>query len=239
LTAEVSEASGGRELPPPLRQYVERALPLDQPVPRQVRITQQGEMWQKPDGRAMRFTANQFVAVERVAFSWRARFPLLGPLALRVLDEYANGDGKLEVRLLGLPLQRQRGAETTAGEGLRYLDELPFVPPAIVHNRELEWRQLGERRVEVAARIDGERLAVEFQFNDEGEIVESSSQVRRRKIGNEWLPTPWGGRFGDYKVLSGIRLPATGEACWDLPDGRFVYWRGRITGFEAMASAGL
>jgi len=53
------------------------------PFPRQVRITQRGEMWQKPDGQAMRFTATQFLAVERVAFSWQARFPLLGPLALR------------------------------------------------------------------------------------------------------------------------------------------------------------
>src|SRR5919108_31860 len=146
--------------------YAERALPADTPIPRQIRITQRGEMWQKPDGRAMRFTATQSLAVERVAFSWQARFPLVGPLALRVVDDYADGDGKLEVRLFGLPLQRQRDPETVAGEALRYLAELPFVPPAIVHNRELEWRQLDERRVEVSAHLGGERLVVELELNE-------------------------------------------------------------------------
>ena len=211
-----------------LRRYAERALPADTPIPRQVRITQRGEMWQKPDGRAMRFTATQSLAVERVAFSWQARFPLVGPLALRVADDYADGDGKLEVRLFGLPLQRQRDPETVAGEALRYLAELPFVPPAIVHNRELEWRQLDERRVEVSAHLGGERLVVELELNEGGEIVRSSSHVRRRKVGDEWLPTPWGGRFSDYETLGGIRLPTSGEAYWDLPHGRYVYWRATV-----------
>jgi hypothetical protein len=54
----------------------------------------------------MRFSAVQHFAVERAAFSWRARFALVGPLAIRVIDEYAEGDGKLEVRALDLPLKR-------------------------------------------------------------------------------------------------------------------------------------
>jgi hypothetical protein len=29
-----------------------------------------------------------------------------------------------------------------------------------------------------------------------------------------------------------VRVPAGGEAWWDLPEGRFVYWRGRVTGVE-------
>ena len=146
---------------------------------------------------------------------------------MRVVD-YADGDGGLEVRLFGLPLQRQHGPETVAGEALRYLAELPFVPPALVHNHQLEWRQLHERRIEVATRIGSQRVAVELELNDEGDIVQSSSQVRRRKVGDEWLPTPWGGRFGDYKMLDGIRLPTDGEAYWDLPQGRYVYWRGTL-----------
>jgi hypothetical protein len=217
------------ELPSLLRRYVERSLPADRPVPRQVRITQEGEMWQKPGGRAMRFNATQHFAVERVAFSWQARFPLLGPLALSVVDEYAEGDGELEVRLLGLPLQRQREPETVAGEALRYLAELPFVPPAIVHNRELEWRELDERTAGVAARIGGERLGVKIEVDPEGDIVQTSSQARQRKVGNEWVPTPWGGRFGEYETLGGIRVPTSGEAYWDLPEGRYVYWRGTVT----------
>lgn len=224
----VDGSARAAQLPPLPRRYAERALPPNQPTPHQVRITQQGEMWQKPRGRAMRFTASQYIAVERLAFSWQAHFPVLGPLALRVVDEYTDAEGKLEVRLLGLPLQRQQGPETTAGEALRYLAELPFVPHAIVHNPHLQWRQLNERTAQVAAWIGAERLTVQLQFNKEGDIVGSSSEDRRRKVANEWIATPWGGRFGDYQTLGGIRLPTSGEAYWDLPAGRYVYWRGTV-----------
>jgi hypothetical protein len=203
-------------------------------VARQVRITQRGEMWLKPGGRAMRFVANQSFAVDRVAFSWQARFPILGPLALRVVDDYADGDGKLEVCLIGLPLQQQRGPETTAGEALRYVAELPFVPPAIAHNPELEWRELDERRAEVSTHVGGERLTVELKADADGDIVETSSEMRRRKVGKAWMATPWGGRFENYQTLGGVRIPTAGEAYWDLPEGRYVYWRGAVTSAEPL-----
>ena len=105
--------------PPELvRSYLERAL-SGAPTPRRVQITQEGRMRQKPGGRELRFTATERFDVERVGFTWRARFPLLGPLALEVTDAIAGGDGALEVRLAGVRLQRQRGPETARGEALR------------------------------------------------------------------------------------------------------------------------
>jgi hypothetical protein len=59
-----------------------RALPSDGPVPAIVLVRQTGEMWQKPGARRMRFEATEDFAVDRVAFSWRARFPIVGRLAL-------------------------------------------------------------------------------------------------------------------------------------------------------------
>jgi len=215
-------------LPEVICRHVERALPPGASG-REVRITQRGEMWLKPGGRAMRFQATQSFAVERVGFWWRARFPLLGPLSLHVIDDYADGDGKLEVRLLGIPLQRQRGPETVSGEALRYLAELPFAPPAIVLNDQLEWTSIDERSATVATTVAGARLAVTLEANNDGDIVHSSSENRLFKVGREWVPRPWGGNFGDYQALGGIRIPTRGEAYWELPEGRYVYWRGTVT----------
>lgn len=75
----------------------------------------------KPGANATCFTATQLISVDRVEFSWHARFPIFGPLALSVLDEYASGDGQLSVWLLGAPLKLRRDGETTAGEVLRHL----------------------------------------------------------------------------------------------------------------------
>lgn len=77
----------GKALPPTC---AVRLMPIELPVSlhalaarapylsaRQVQIVQRGQMWMKPDGRALRFTAARRFVVDRVAFSWSARFPLL------------------------------------------------------------------------------------------------------------------------------------------------------------------
>jgi hypothetical protein len=199
------------ELPAPVQRYLERVLPRDGSAPKQVRVAQSGEMRQKAGGRSLRFTAVEEFSVHEVAFSWRARFPIAGPLAIKVIDDYADGEGKLEARILGFPIQRQRGRETVIGEALRYLAELPWAPHAMAHNRELEWRQLDEASVEVATRVDGERLAVKVEFDDSGDIVRTSSYMRRLKIGKTWEPRPWAGDFSEYAVVGGMHIPTRGR----------------------------
>lgn len=60
--------------------------------------------------------------------------------------------------------------------------------------------------------------------------------VRPFTVGKTFVPTPWGGDFGDYASFAGTRVPTLGEAWWELPEGRFVYWRGRVTGVELIAA---
>ena len=138
---------------------------------------------------ALRFSAVEVFAVDRIAFSWQARFPLFGPLAMKVVEGYADGDGELVVRLLGLPIQRQRGHETSIGEALRYLAELAWVRYAIGHNRELMWRQLDERSVEVATKVGPDLLQVLVEFDAQGDIVRAAAK-RPRPDGKTWVPTP-------------------------------------------------
>jgi hypothetical protein len=97
-------------------------------------VSQTGEMRRKPGARRLRFHAFEDFAVDEVAFVWRARFPLLGPLAFRVVDELSEGAGRLRVSLLGVPLQTETGPETSLGQAMRYLAELPWVPQAMAGN---------------------------------------------------------------------------------------------------------
>jgi len=68
-----------------------------------------------------------------------------------------------------------------------------------------------------------------------GEVVRATGS-RPFPVGKTFVPRPWGGDFADFESVSGTRIPTSGEAWWDLPEGRFVYWRGQITAFEAIAS---
>lgn len=109
-------------LPAAVRRYLERALPESWPAGppvKQVRITQVGEMWSKPGGRAMRFIAEERLAIGRVAFCWDAQIPLVPLVALKVRDCYDGGQGSLRVRALGLPVQRRSGRDLAVGEAYR------------------------------------------------------------------------------------------------------------------------
>jgi Family of unknown function (DUF6544) len=65
-------------------------------------------------------------------------FLALGGISFRVTDSYQPPNGLLEVRLLGIPVQRNRGSELAFGERFRCLAELPWVPQAILANPQLE-----------------------------------------------------------------------------------------------------
>jgi hypothetical protein len=51
------------------------------------------------------------------------------------------------------------------------------------------------------------------------------------------VPTPWRGVFSDHGELGGVRVPRRAEVAWELPEGRFTYWRAEVTALEVVASA--
>jgi hypothetical protein len=187
-------------------------------------------MWLKPRGRALRFSAVEDFTVEEVAFSWRARFRFLPLISLRVVDGYTAGVGQLEARLLGLvPVMRQRGQATAEGEAVRYLAEIPWVPHAMLANRQLEWLEVDAQTVEVATEVGSARVAVQLGFDDAGDIVSAFSNARPYLEGKATVPRPWGGVFSRFEVVGGVRIPTRAEVRWELPEGPFVYWRATIT----------
>ena len=128
----------------------------------------------------------------------------------------------------------QSSSEVAVGHVLRYLAELPLVPWAMEHNAELEWRELDDRSVEVAGRGGGRRLAVTVEFDAAGDIVRAGCDARPRQVGRTSVLTPWGGEFGEYQALGGMRIPTRAKVYWELDEGRFVYWRGTVPSAVAL-----
>jgi hypothetical protein len=102
-------------------------------------------------------------------------FPMFGPLAMTVIDEFADVAGQLRVSLLGIPLHTQTGAETNVGEAMRYLAELAWAPQAIAANRELQWRAIDDRTVEVDFAVADLGATVRWEFNAAGDLVRATN----------------------------------------------------------------
>lgn len=223
----------GRRLPGIVRRYLQRSLAAEASGPPTiVRVRQRGTMWNKPGSRPMPFEATEEFAVSRTSFHWEARFKILGPLALKVTDRFDGGVGELSVSILGLTLQRQSGPELNVGEAMRYLAELPWAPQAIRANTRLQWQAFDERTVDVS--YDGPAEAVvRWEFDDAGDPIRVTG-LRPYRSGKMFVLTQWGADFSEYERFGDTRVPAAGTAWWDLPDGRFVYWSGRVTDLEVI-----
>lgn len=155
---------------------------------------------------------------------------MLGPIAMRVTDSYDGNDGRLEVRFVGMPLQRQSGPQLAQGEAYRYLAEIAWVSQAILANPQLAWQEIDERTVELSTSVQGEHIAVRLIFNEAGEITQTLAERPRLEAGS--AITRWIGGYTDYERLAGVLVPTRGEVRWELTDGPFTYWRGSITSLE-------
>jgi hypothetical protein len=104
----------------------------------------------------------------------------------------------------------------------------------MMNNPELRWRALLGRRVEVAADAGPVPISVTMHFDRAGDIVRASSQARPFRRDDTWQPTPWAGEYADYREFGGMRMPSRAEVSWELPEGRYVLWRGQVTSALAL-----
>jgi hypothetical protein len=176
----------------------------------------------------MAFNAIQTISSERCGFQWRARFGPLGMIS--ACDALEDGVGRLDVMALGvIPVARTpRTVALVRGELMRYLAELAWSPDAIASNRALRWREDGPDRLVVGAGDGATAAEVTLTMDTDGRIATAFAPDRPRSADEPTLPTPWQGRFSDYRLHLGRWLPFAGEVAWEIGGKAEVYWQGRI-----------
>jgi hypothetical protein len=227
--AIVSSATIAARLPAAVRALALRMGADTDGRPKQVRLEQCGRMRQDDASRWMGFTATQTIAADACIFDWKAR---AGPLGLvHVRDALSGNAGSLSVKALGIiPIAKvPESPALTRGELLRYLAEIPWVPDAILHNAALRWSELAAHRIAVSAGSGGDAATIEFSLDSDGMIEGAFAADRPRWTGHAAVPTPWRGRFGDYRRHADRLLPFEGHVAWLLHGVEVRCWEGRLT----------
>ena len=212
------------------------AAPAGPPHAAIVTLAQTGRMLRAPGtDRWLSFTARQTIAANVCNFAWRARFAPLGLIA--ACDALENGMGRLDVTALGfIPMARTpRTAALARGELMRYLAELAWAPDAILANRALRWRESGPGNLIVGAGVGSSAVEISLGLDGDGRIATAFAPDRPRSAVMPILPTPWRGRFSDYRLHLGRWLPFAGEVAWEIDGSEEVYWQGKIESWAIKA----
>jgi hypothetical protein len=81
-------------------------------------------------------------------------------------------------------------------------------------------------------------LALIGAWRWQGLIATVRAEARGRTVGDRVIPTPWEGRWSNYQIILGMKVPMTGEVAWILPAGDKPYWRGTITAMTVDVATG-
>ncbi len=177
------------------------------------------------------FTSTQRVITHRAGFDWDARVAMVPGAAVLVHDAYVAGEGLLHVALFGLlPLVHLRGTgEVAQGQMLRYFAEGAWYPTALLPSHGVHWEAVDEHSARATLKDGDVSSTLLFRFDAQGLIATVDAEARGRTVGGTVVPTPWHGRFWNYVIRDGMRVPLDGEVAWLLPEGAKPYWRGHIT----------
>jgi hypothetical protein len=196
-------------------------------------LRQVGEMRFAPGRRWMPFTAEQWFEGSGIGFRWKAWMRMMRFVPTRVIDSFDRGRGMMTASVLGfVPIARSRGRATDRGEAMRTLAELPWHPFAFRGAVSLAWEITNAEKLRATFDDGRTKAAVEFDVDGEGRVLGASAFSRPRIVGKSRVETGWSGSFGEYGAFDCLRVPSTAEASWNLPEGPFTYWRGRITDFR-------
>jgi len=208
--------------------YLEFALTPGQPMVRNTRIRQVGELAMQADSWKP-FTAVEDFSAAPPGFLWDARIRMAPGLAVYVRDGYCAGEGAMYGALSALvPVVNERGTpEMASGELLRYLAEAVFFPTALLPRDGISWKPIDENSARVTLIDVATTVSCDVDFGEDGEIVRMSA-MRGRIAGGTFELAPWVCHFGDYRRVDGMMIPMSGEVEWVLPAGPSPYWRGHI-----------
>ena len=219
-------------LPKPVQRYFRAALQDGQPIVAAVSVEHTGtfnrseaaEQW-KP------FTSTQRVITRRPGFDWDARVAMIPGVPVHVHDAYVAGEGTLHAAVFGLVsvVRQVNTPELARGELMRFLAEAAWYPTSLLPSQGIHWDAVDNHSAR-ATLSDGDiTLTLLFRFVEDGLIDNVRAEARGRMVGTTAVPTPWQGRFWNYAIRDGMRVPLDGAVAWVLPEAVRPYWRGQIT----------
>jgi hypothetical protein len=232
LGTGVHHADDLAALPAPVQRYFRAVLTESQPLVAAVNLEHTGTFDMGEDAAQWKpFTSTQRVVTRPPGFDWDARIAVVPGVAVHVHDAYVAGAGLLRASVLGLvPVADLQGSgELAQGELMRYLAEAVWYPTALLPSQGVRWDPIDANSARATLADGGTWVSLVFRFGDDGLIDTVRADARGRTIANTVIPTPWMGRFWNYAVRDGMRIPLDGEVAWVMPEGPKPYWRGRVT----------
>ena len=160
------------DLPEPVRRYLRHTGLIGKPFPRTVWLRQKGRMRAAPGLPWMSLDAEEHYSVQPPGFVWAGTARLgLVPVA-RARDMYADGTGRMLVKVASLwPVADASGEQMDQGGMMRYLSEMIWFPAAFLAGN-ISFEAVDDRSARVTLTDHGRSATGTLFFDEEGRLTD-------------------------------------------------------------------
>lgn len=221
-------------LPEPVATYIRRSGAVGLPVVHNFRVTFDATMYRNADS-PLPSEATQYEFVDDPSRYFFLHTRMLG-MPVRVLHEYEDGDAHMQVRLAGVVnLVNERGRALSRAETVTVLNDFCIMAPSALLDRRCTWEARNRHEAIVHFTHGGHTVTAALQFNDDGDLVNFTSDDRHALEGDG---DRWSTPLRNYQEFDGRRVAAEGDAIWHYADGRaFRYGTFRVRDIRWNVSA--
>ena len=215
------------DLPEPVRRYLRCTGVVGKPFPGTIRLRQKGKMRPAPGRPWVPVDAEECYSVQPPGFVWSGTARVGSFPVVRARDMYADGTGRMLVKVASLwPVVDASGAQMNQAAMMRYLSEMIWFPAAFLADN-ISFEPVDDGSARVTLTDHGRTATATMVIDHEGRLT--NFVARRYRTPDASSPDTWSTPITGYGEFEGLRLPASGKAIYEFPDGDLEYINVTIT----------
>ena len=150
------------------------------------------------------------------------------------LHIYRDQTATMLVKILGLfTVADARGKEMDQGETVTFFNDMCFMAPSTLIDRNIEWNEVDEKTINAKFTNGNITVTSTLFFNDEGELVDFLSNDRFETTdGKTYANFPWLTPVTGYMNINGFRLPSGAKLIYKHPDEDLCYGEFNLVSME-------
>ena len=221
---DILEDTDMAHLPDIVKKYIFYTGSVGKPEVQSVYIKASGKIRFKPTDGWMNFRSEQhnFFGNPGRYFYIKAKKAGIPAAGLHV---YKNQTATMEIKVAGLfKVVDAKGLEMNQGETVTVLNDMCFMAPASLIDRNIQWEETDP--LQVKARYTNGTITVEaiLTFDPDGRLVDFISNDRYESAdGKIYRNYPWRTPIKENGTFNGYRLPCKADVIWVYPGGEFCY----------------
>jgi len=213
-----------RELPEPMARYMRYSGAVGRKRISAVHLHHSGRFKPGPNRPWMQTRGEYFITTKKPSFIWYGKVNLLPGISLVALDSYAEGKGRMLVKLMSIfTVVHDASPQVSASAFGRAVAELTMASTFFLDRTHVRCTQTGSNQVRCTVTDGDLSTEAEFFVNSDGCLERVVVARYFDRGGGKATLENFTARGTRPKTFEGRKLPSRVDGIWNLADGDLHY----------------